>query len=84
MKINLNDFKIRELSITNVSELVELIEKCKYDVSYSYLNQIANAKSVINLLAINICNEPHGTLSFSEKESQKKISEIIKFLKNLL
>lgn len=81
MKINLNEFKLKSLSIDDVSTIVDINERCEYDVTYTHLNQSANAKSMINLLAINICNEPYGTFVYDDKEEQKNIDEIIKFLK---
>ncbi len=80
MKINLEEFKFQSLSIEQVNSIIQVLEKFEHEVLYFYAGQTANAKSLINLLAINICNMPYGYFEINDNESTTKINDI----KNLL
>ncbi len=82
MIIKLNEFLITDLTMNDVSMLVEIFDSYEYDVIYEFDNQKADAKSLINLLAINICSQPNGVFIIDEKESSEKIEQLINFLKS--
>ena len=83
MKINLEEFKIKNLSIEQVNLIIQVLEKFEHDVLYFYAGQVANAKSLINLLAINICNMPQGYFEINDNEMPSKIDEIKSLLEKI-
>ena len=63
--------------------IIQVLEKFEHEVLYFYAGQVANAKSLINLLAINICNMPQGYFEINDNEMPSKIDEIKSLLEKI-